>query len=92
MASVLVHGTADADFVTGDAYLKSVALAAGADTGTAEIREGGAAGTVRLILRAVTNTSALWTAADPKGVRFNGSIYVNVTGTTPSVTVEYEPA
>lgn len=65
----------------------SVVLAAGADDATAILRDGGASGTKRIQLAALAGTTATWTSG-ANGVLFSDGAHLDVSGTTPAVTVE----
>lgn len=67
----------------------SVVLTPAAAASTAELRDGGVAGLVRLTLTAVANgESVSWTSAGAGGVLFALGCYVNLTGAGALVSVE----
>ncbi len=89
MASVLKEVTATGDVATVGLYVKSVCLTAGSDAASAVLREGGGSGTIRLSIKAATNTTVQWTAADHDGAYLPGAVHATLTGTGPTLTVEY---
>jgi hypothetical protein len=85
----LVQRTTDGELASaGTPYIVYAAtLAAGSDTATLELRDGGASGTVLLTLRAPANTTA--TAQFPCGVVFSSGVYVDLSGTGPAAAVAF---
>jgi len=89
MASKAVEVSATGVAVAGDAYLKSVTLTAGSDLATLVVRDG-AAGPVRLTLKAAANTSTLWVCGDAQGASFGVDVHATLTGTGPVADLEFE--
>jgi hypothetical protein len=91
VATRLTLRSSDGAAYTGNARLKSVVLTAGSDAATVTIDDStDGNGTDLLTLKAAANATVSWTAGDPDGVFFTTGIYTDVSGTSPSVTVEYE--
>lgn len=91
MASRMKTVTATGAIKAGRGFCKSAVLAAGADAASVVLDNSAAgSGTVFLKLIAAAGASAVWTANDREGVYVDGGIYATVTGTTPSISVEYE--
>jgi hypothetical protein len=86
--SRLVNITATGDItaagVNGEVY--SITLAAGSDTATAVVRDGGSGGTIIAKLSAVANTQATYTLV--KGHHYTNGLHATLTGTSPSFTAE----
>lgn len=72
-----VHGT-----------LYSVLLTAGGDLATVTLKDGGSSGTTILVLKAAANTSASHAFSDDGVICYD--LYATITGTSPSITVEYD--
>lgn len=91
MASNLKSVNATGVIKTGKGTLKSVALQGGSANSTVAVRDG-VDGTpaVILSLAAVIGSSAVWTAADGRGVPVSVGIHVTLAGTGAAVSVEYE--
>jgi len=69
--------------VSGPCVVENFHLAAGSDTATAVIRDGGVNGPIRVKLSAAANTSD-----DIRGCfRFTQDVYVTFTGTGPVLTI-----
>ena len=89
----LVQRSTDGAAVSGRVRPKSGVLAGGSDAATVAVEDstdGG--GTDVLTLKSPANDSRAWVSSDPDGVIFETGVHVDVTGTDPTVTVEYEPA
>lgn len=94
--SLLVQRTTDGAAVTRDSgatpiYVKSVTLSSAGDAASVILTDDAdGSGTAVLTLKiAALNTSIVWRAGDPQGVPFYTAVYTNVSGTTPTVCVEY---
>lgn len=89
MSRNLVQVTGDGDIVAGPVWVHSLTFT-GTDAGgnLAEIKDG-AAGAVRLSLRAVIGTSVTWRSGDPKGVLFSNAVNWGHAGAGASLAVEY---
>lgn len=70
-------------------HLLAVYLTAGSDAATVVIKNGDSSGTTIATLKAAANTSAPPFVVHDGGVPCGG-IYVDVTGTSPAVMVEYD--
>jgi hypothetical protein len=83
----LVQVGSTGDAVDHEAVLHSVVLTAGSDAASVAVRDG--TGTdVLMTLKAAANASAVWEASDP-GVFLGTGAHVTLTGTGPTVAVEY---
>lgn len=89
MATNLKYRTTTGDAVTGDAYLKSVALHGGSAASSVEVRDG-SGGSILLSLAAPIADSAVWTSGDPDGVFFGSAVHLTLAGTGAAVAVEVE--
>lgn len=84
--------TADGEMVAASCYVVGVQYRAGATAGTVVLKDGGAGGTARLTI--YTPASAAHAGHIPipgQGLKFNTSVYVDVTQ-ADGVTVIYEQA
>lgn len=91
MATRLAQITATGTVYNGKGYLKSLILAGGSDAATAAIKDGSGGGAIAT-LKAAAGTTATWSAGDPVGVFFGTTIYATLTGTSPTLTGEFDPA
>lgn len=93
MASHLKRVTTDTNVTTAGTFVKSVILTTdGTNAGSVIIRDGdNATGTAVASLNAPgAGPSAVWTAADRRGVYLADGLGVDITGTGAACTVEYE--
>lgn len=86
----LSHVTADTTVKSSRGFVRSVTLTAGTDAATVVVKDGGASGTSKITLKAAAAATVVWSAHDPAGALFGTDIYVDVTGTTPTVITEYD--
>lgn len=89
MSRNLTEKSSAGDVVTGPVYLHSVVFA-GADAAgnTLEVRDG--TGTaVKLTMRALNGTTAVWTCGDSQGVLFSIAIHHTHSGTGATASYEY---
>lgn len=92
MASNLVRVAATGQVgAAGDRILKSVVLHGGSAASSVSVTDStDGSGTVLLSLAAPIADSAVWTAADPDGVRFGTGIFATLAGTGASASFEIE--
>lgn len=86
-AANIVERTTDGDITTADSYLRSVVLTAGSDAATVLVKRGGSSGTTVLTLKAAASTSVA--TGDIGDAYCADGIYVDLTGTGPTVSVVY---
>lgn len=87
MRASYAHVTASGAVTTAPVSLVAVLLTGGSDAAQAVIREGSATGAVVLTLKAAAGESVSFAPAAP--VVLMRGIYVELTGTSPEVTVVY---
>jgi hypothetical protein len=89
--SRLERATATGLIQAGPLYLKSVVLQGGSANSTALLQDTAAGGGADLLgLAALANSSEGWQSGAPRGVYFRTGLYLTLSGTGASVTVEYE--
>lgn len=88
--SAMKEVSATGTVVSSRAPVHSVILSAGIDAASVVLRDGGGAGTVKVTLKAAAGTSAVWNAGDRQGVDFATDVHATITGTTPTVDVEFD--
>lgn len=88
MPNLLVRRTTDGQVATTPSTVASVVLTAGSDAATVDVCNGTDNSTPLLSLKAATATTVTHTFRG--GGVFPAGVYVDLTGTGPSVTVELE--
>lgn len=86
--SQILSRTATGDVTTGDAYIRSVSLTAGADAATAIVKAGGSSGTQILKLAAPIGTTVV--SGDLGDAFCKAGIHVALTGTSPACTTVWK--
>ena len=97
MALQSASRTSDGQLVTGKGRLHGLSLLAGVDAATAKVYDNtSAAGTVIAVAGAAAGLPSHWVsppeahAQGSVGVPFNKGLYVDVSGTTPTVVAHYD--
>ena len=89
MAGNLVQVSATGDVVAAGRRLQSVVLSPATAASSVEVRDG-AAGPVRLTLKALANGASVgWTSGDPDGVPFSAAIHATLAGASAVASFEY---
>lgn len=81
----MVERTTDGDVTTKDSFLHCVTLTGGSDAATVVVKQGGSSGTTILTLKCAASTSV--STGYMGDVDCADGIYVDLTGTGPTVSV-----